>query len=84
MGKATVDILLPNIDIDEPTIRTRKAGELESRARAVRDLPANLRKTGKWAMLHSPSVRLGSGPTVFAAFSALASAISAKIPLPSR
>jgi len=41
IGKATVDILVPSIDIDEPNIRTLKAGELVSRTLAVRDLAIN-------------------------------------------
>jgi hypothetical protein len=52
IGKATVDILVPSIDIDEPNIRSRKAGELVSRARTVRDrsinaLAARVCKSGK-------------------------------------
>jgi len=31
IGKATVEILLPNIDIDEPAIKIRKAGEPDVR-----------------------------------------------------
>jgi len=41
IGKATVDILVPSIDIDEPNIRSRKAGELNSRTRTVLDLAIN-------------------------------------------
>jgi hypothetical protein len=88
IGKATVDILLPNIDIDEPAMRIRNAGELEARMRTVRDLAINavarrVCKTGKLVVPRSSRARQPSGATVFAPSSAVVSRIRAKIPLAS-
>jgi len=44
-GKATVDILLPNIDIDDPTIRVRN-GELDSTVLADRHLHVSFVENG--------------------------------------
>jgi hypothetical protein len=72
--------------MDEPSIRSRKAGELESRKLAVRDLVINavatlVRKRGKLSKPRSPS--LGSMPetTISALSSAIVSHIRAKGPL---
>ena len=82
IGKATVDILVPSIDIDEPNIRSRKAGELDSRTRTVRDLAINavaarLCKSGKFFRSRSPSA---SG-AVFVRSWVVVWRIRAKIPL---
>jgi len=87
MGKATVDIRLPNIEIDVPNIKIRKAGELDSRTRAVRDLLINAlarwdRKMRKLLASKSLSACLSS---LSAAFSAVVPCNRAKtLPSPSR
>jgi hypothetical protein len=81
IGKATVDILVPSIDIDEPNINSRKAGELDSKTRTVRDLAINafaarVRKSGK--SFSSRPAR--ASEAVFLRSSVVVSRIGAKIP----
>lgn len=81
IGKATVDILVPSIDIEDPNIKRRKAGEPETRIRIVRDLfisqptPRDCNR-GKFPRFRSPSAAEG----VSARPPAAVSLIRAKIP----
>jgi hypothetical protein len=73
---------VPSIDIDEPNIRSRKAGELDRRTRTVRDLAINVAaarvcKSGKFF-----SSRSSPAPeAVFVRSSVVVLRIRAKIPL---
>jgi hypothetical protein len=81
IGKATVDILVPSIEIDEPNIRSRKAGELDLRTRTVRDFSINafrvqVCKSGEFTGSRS----WWASEAVFVGSPAVISLIRAKIP----